>query len=125
MKIASLAILTLLFPLSLVTPTQAQNTNPPTANNSTAQGSPTAERVLNACVQDRADTLPIPFSDISPKDWAFKAVMNLYYCGAIGPNTPPEVIERLRNNLDRSSGESSSFESPTRASLGQSDRELF
>ena len=28
---------------------------------------------------DRADRLPIPFTDLSPEHWAFEAVMNLYY----------------------------------------------
>lgn len=124
MKLRILAIVALLSPLCSVTPAKAQNTNPTTPNNSTAQVRPTADQVLNACVQDRADTLPIPFTDVSPNDWAFKAVMNLYYCGAIGPNTPPEVIERLRNNLERRSDESGA-ELPARALSGESDRKLF
>ena len=28
---------------------------------------------------DRADRLPIPFTDLSPEHWAFEAVINLYY----------------------------------------------
>ncbi|GEM_PF-978271 len=98
MQLRILAIAALLSPLWLATSAQAQNTEPFRSQRQTTQAQPTAEQVLNACVQDRADTLPIPFTDVSPNDWAFKAVMNLYYCGAIGPNTPPEVIERLRNN---------------------------
>mgnify|MGYP006272532041 CR=1 FL=1 len=124
MKLRILAIFVLLSPLCLVTPTQAQNTNPLTPNNSTAPVRPTADQVLNACVQNRADTLPIPFTDVSPRDWAFKAVMNLYYCGAIGPNTPPEVIERLRNNLDRRSPENG-YNLPDRAFSSEINRELF
>ncbi|MFB2936160.1 S-layer protein [Aerosakkonemataceae cyanobacterium BLCC-F154] len=61
----------------------------------------TEDQVINACVQGIPETLPIPFRDLSPNDWAFKAVMNLYYCGAIGPNTPPEAIETIRNNQKR------------------------
>lgn len=111
MKLRILALVTLLSPQYLVTSAKAQVR-------------PTTDQVLNACVQDRADTLPIPFTDVSPTDWAFKAVMNLYYCGAIGPNTPPEVIEQMRNNLDRRSRESGA-DLPARALSGESDRELF
>jgi hypothetical protein len=46
------------------------------------QAEPTTEQIQQACASDRAETLPIPFSDIEPGHWAFKAVMNLYYCGA-------------------------------------------
>lgn len=73
-------------------------------NTQTAQVTLTSEQVINACVEGRTETLPIPFKDLSPNDWAFKAVMNLYYCGVIGPNTPPEVIERLRKNQNIKAG---------------------
>ena len=98
MKPIILATSALLTALSLATPSQAQYREPVRENRQTVQAPPTAEQVLNACVQNRADTLPIPFTDVSPNDWAFKAVMNLYYCGVIGPNTPPEVIDRIRNS---------------------------
>lgn len=81
--------------LCLALPALAQTSAPQT----TAQVS--EEQVINACVQGRPETLPIPFRDLSPNDWAFKAVMNLYYCGAIGPNTPPEAIQTIRNNQRR------------------------
>jgi hypothetical protein len=48
---------------------------------------------LQACSQDRADTLPIPYSDVSPTDWAFKAVMSMYYCGAYRGSIPPEQVK--------------------------------
>lgn len=111
MKLQILAIVALLSPFCLTTAAKAQ-------------ARPSAEQVLNACLQDRADTLPIPFTDVSPNDWAFKAVMNLYYCGPIGPNTPPTVIERLRNNIDRRSSETRS-DLPSRAFSGEINRESF
>jgi hypothetical protein len=49
--------------------------------------------IRTACAADRADTLPIPFTDISPQDWAFKAVMNLYYCIGL-----PKEISRLSDD---------------------------
>ncbi|MGB5963502.1 MAG: hypothetical protein WBG73_22890 [Coleofasciculaceae cyanobacterium] len=67
---------------SFVAPVLAQNE--PNVN---------ADQVLQACAQDKADTLPIPFSDISPTDWAFKAVMSMYYCGAYRGSVPPEQVK--------------------------------
>ncbi len=43
------------------------------------------EQIRQACVARRYDLLPIPFSDVSPTDWAFEAVMNLYYCIGLSP----------------------------------------
>ncbi|WP_374827911.1 S-layer protein [Aerosakkonema sp. BLCC-F183] len=103
MQLKMFAFAAILAPLCLANIAQAQNSQSIRSDRQTAQARPTAEQVLNACVQNRADTLPIPFTDVSPNDWAFKAVMNLYYCGAIGPNTPPEVIEKLRNNAQKRS----------------------
>lgn len=53
----------------------------------------TDDEVLQACAQDKADTLPIPFSDLSPTDWAFKAVMSMYYCGAYRGSVPPQQVK--------------------------------
>lgn len=47
----------------------------------TAQSQPTQELVVEACTQNLAETLPVPFTDVSPDHWAFKAVMSMYYCG--------------------------------------------
>ncbi|HEY9850305.1 MAG TPA: hypothetical protein V6D28_12645 [Leptolyngbyaceae cyanobacterium] len=100
--VAAIALLT---PLCLSSSVWAEKPEPTfRQDRQTAQATPTSEQVINACVQDRAETLPIPFRDLSPNDWAFKAVMNLYYCGVIGPNTPPEVIEKLRANQDMRAG---------------------
>lgn len=95
MKHLKIATSTLLTFLSLALPALAQtNTPQPTTQ-------VTEDQIISACVQGRPETLPIPFRDVSPNDWAFKPVMNLYYCGAIGPNTPPEAIEIIRNNQRR------------------------
>ncbi|KAB8320287.1 S-layer protein [Tolypothrix campylonemoides VB511288] len=72
----------------LVTPVKAQDT--PTAT----PGKP--NQVLNACIQNQAETLPVPFSDVSPDHWAFKAVMTMHYCGAFRQATPPALWERLK-----------------------------
>lgn len=88
MKLPLLTTIAVLTTTSLVTPVSAQNTQPIKPS---AQAS--AEQVLQACAQDKADTLPIPFSDISPTDWAFKAVMSMYYCGAYRGSVPPEQVK--------------------------------
>jgi hypothetical protein len=73
---------------SLVTPVRSQDT--PTANPAKPN------QVLNACIQNQAETLPVPFSDVSPDHWAFKAVMTMHYCGAFRQATPPALWERLK-----------------------------
>ncbi len=78
-----------------VIPVTAQDTQPFTAVTPSSQAQMNGDQVLEACSQDRADTLPIPFSDISPNDWAFKAVMSLYYCGAYRGSIPPEQAKPL------------------------------
>ncbi|MGL5081891.1 MAG: hypothetical protein ACRC8A_10440 [Microcoleaceae cyanobacterium] len=40
-----------------------------------------------ACRERRYDLLPIPFADVLPTDWAFEAVMNLYYCIGLPPTS--------------------------------------
>ncbi|MUG91371.1 S-layer protein [Scytonema sp. UIC 10036] len=50
-------------------------------------------QVPDACVRNQAETLPIPFSDVSPDHWAFKAVMTMYYCGAFRQATPPSLLQ--------------------------------
>ncbi|WP_017317143.1 hypothetical protein [Mastigocladopsis repens] len=72
----------------LVTPVKAQET--PSA-------SPVKpNQVLNACIQNQAETLPVPFSDVSPNHWAFKAVMTMHYCGAFRQATPPALEQQLK-----------------------------
>jgi hypothetical protein len=86
---------TLLIPLCLGVPAIAQNTTPVRTNAQTPSAQPTASQVLAACVQNRAQTLPIPWTDVSPNHWAFKAVMTMHYCGAFRQATPPALIEKL------------------------------
>ncbi|HAA31283.1 MAG TPA: S-layer protein [Cyanobacteria bacterium UBA11369] len=87
----------MLIPLCMAIPAQAQNSENTRSNPQTAQAPPTAQQVLAACVANKAETLPIPFTDVSPDHWAFKAVMTMYYCGAFRQATPPALIERLTN----------------------------
>ncbi len=86
MKLQILATITILATTALNFPVKAQSISPPKSDN----------RVLNACVQNKAETLPVPFSDVSPDHWAFKAVMTMHYCGAFRQATPPALFERLK-----------------------------
>lgn len=47
-------------------------------------------QILEACAEDRAGTLPNPFPDVQPTDWAYEAVLTLYYCGAYRGAIPPQ-----------------------------------
>ena len=80
---------------SFWTPVKAQNTAQVKPNNSLVQVQPTREQILNACVQNQAETLPNPFSDVPPNHWAYKAVLTMYYCGAYREATPPALIQEL------------------------------
>ncbi|HEY9906039.1 MAG TPA: hypothetical protein V6D18_00360 [Thermosynechococcaceae cyanobacterium] len=64
-----------------------------------AQAQPSGRQVLEACVQNRAETLPNPYVDVSPSHWAYKAVLTMHYCGAYRQATPPSLIDRLVNQL--------------------------
>lgn len=81
----------------LTLPAAARQASPPVA-----QSQPVRRDVLNACVQNRAETLPNPFTDVSPEHWAFKAVMTMYYCGAFRQATPLSLIEQLTNDPPQS-----------------------
>ncbi|MBD2500252.1 S-layer protein [Anabaena azotica] len=52
--------------------------------------------VIEACIQNRAETLPNPFSDVPENHWAFKAVMTMHYCGAFRQATPPKLFPKLK-----------------------------
>lgn len=82
MNFRLLAIIGLLATVSVVTPIRAQDTESVKPGTPTAQAQESGERVLQACAQDQADTLPNPFSDVSATHWAYKAVLSMYYCGA-------------------------------------------
>jgi hypothetical protein len=68
-----------------------------------AQAQLTTRQVLEACVQNRAETLPNPFTDVPANHWAFKAVLTMHYCGAFRQATPRSLIERLSNEQPASS----------------------
>ncbi len=81
------ATITILAITALISPVKAQSAPSETTSDN---------RVLNACVQNQAETLPEPFSDVSPEHWAFKAVITMNYCGAYRQATPPALFDRLR-----------------------------
>jgi hypothetical protein len=78
----------LLATIGLVNSVKAQEPS----NSEPAKSNP----VINACVQNRAETLPNPFSDVPSDHWAFKAVMTMHYCGAFRQATPPALFEQLK-----------------------------
>ncbi|MBD2247130.1 S-layer protein [Nostoc sp. FACHB-888] len=73
---------------SFVTPVKSQE---PTTNTSAK-----LNQVLNACIQNQAETLPNPFTDVPSDHWAFKAVMTMHYCGAFRKATPPALFQKLQ-----------------------------
>jgi hypothetical protein len=80
----------------IVSPASAQVSSPTTAERrAQTQAQPTSKEILEACVQNRAETLPNPYTDVSPDHWAYKAVLTMYYCGAYRQATPPSLIKRL------------------------------
>lgn len=94
MKFRILAIPVILAIASLNTPVKAQESSisPQPLSSTTAQV--TTEQLANACRQNQAEKLPVPFSDVSPNQWAFKAVMTMYYCGAFRSAAPSSLFER-------------------------------
>ena len=97
------AIATLMMPLTAIAalphnaPRPIAQTSITQTPSNQAQAEPTARQVLEACVQNRAETLPNPFVDVPANHWAFKAVLTMHYCGAYRQATPPSLIERLIN----------------------------
>ncbi|MBN3870467.1 S-layer protein [Nostoc sp. JL33] len=94
-----LATVVVLATTSFVTPVKSQETTTDTPAKS--------NQVLNACIQNQAETLPNPFSDVPSEHWAFKAVMTMHYCGAFRKATPPALFQKLRptNSQERSQKE--------------------
>lgn len=93
MNLKLLATTTILAATSLIVPVKAQESAPTPTNQTPAAPD---NQVLNACVQNRAETLPVAFSDVSPDHWAFKAVMTMHYCGAFRQATPPALFDKLK-----------------------------
>lgn len=96
MKLSIFATTTLLIYTGWLAPANAQNTAQAQPNNSLVQVQPRREQILNACVQNQAETLPNPFSDVPSDHWAYKAVLTMYYCGAYREATPPDLLTNRR-----------------------------
>ncbi|MDF5735232.1 MULTISPECIES: S-layer protein [unclassified Nostoc] len=88
MKYKILATVVMVAITGFITPVKSQEptTDTPAKSN----------QVLNACVQNQAETLPNPFSDVPADHWAFKAVMTMHYCGAFRKATPPALFQKLQ-----------------------------
>lgn len=65
-----------------------------TTSQVTPPSQPTTEELYQACTQNRAETLPNPFVDVSPNHWAYKAVLTMHYCGAFRQAAPRSLFER-------------------------------
>lgn len=96
MKLRLLTVLTLVASTSFVVPVKAQNAQPVQSS----QEQVNREQLLEACAKNRADTLPNPFTDVSPTHWAYKAVLSMYYCGAYRGSIPPERVKPLLDELE-------------------------
>jgi len=104
MKLTLFATATLLATFGFLAPLKAQNTEPFNSTTPSSQTPPTSDQVLEACSRDAADTLPNPYRDVSPSDWAYKAVLSMYYCGAYrGSISPAKVKPFLEQQVPRSS----------------------
>lgn len=110
MKLRLLATVALLATVGFVAPVRAQDTESVKPGTPTAQAQETSDRVLQACAQDQADTLPNPFSDVSATHWAYKAVLSMYYCGAYSGSVPPD---RVKPFLQQQSAQPSSSQPPS------------
>ncbi|MDZ8241663.1 MAG: S-layer protein [Nostoc sp. ChiQUE01a] len=86
-----LATVIVLATASFVTPAKSQE-----PANETPATSKTSNEVVNACIQNQAQNLPNPFTDVPSDHWAFKAVMTMHYCGAFRQATPPALFEKLQ-----------------------------
>src|SRR4028119_266093 len=93
LKLRIVSTIILLVSASCLSPAQAQNPAQIKQNNFLVQVQPAREQILNACVQNQAETLPNPYSDVPSNHWAYKAVSTMYYCGAYREGTPPALIK--------------------------------
>lgn len=100
----------ILLSTSLITPIKAQEPGIELPATPSAQTEPTQEQIANACIQNQAEALPLPFSDVLPH-WAFKAVMTMHYCGAFREAAPPTLFQ------DRPTTEPVSHRKPTASFL--------
>jgi hypothetical protein len=79
------------FALPVKAQTQPSESSP---SNSPNQTTPVLNQVAEACIQNRAETLPSPFTDVPQNHWAFKAVMTMHYCGAFRQAASPELFQQ-------------------------------
>ncbi|MCA1994684.1 MAG: S-layer protein [Coleofasciculus sp. S288] len=100
MKLQLVTAVAVLTAVGFAAPVKAQDTQPDESVMPVGQTQVSSDRILEACAQDRAASLPIPFSDISPDDWAFQAVMSMNYCGAYRGSIPPEKVKSLLQQQD-------------------------
>ncbi|MEG3934600.1 MULTISPECIES: S-layer protein [unclassified Microcoleus] len=100
LKLRIVSTIILLVSACCSSPAQAQNPAPIKPNNSLGQVQSMREQILNACVQNRAETLPNPFTDVPSNHWAYKAVLTMYYCGPYREGTPPALIKELLESGD-------------------------
>jgi hypothetical protein len=100
MKISIIPLISLMFWMGSSLPGRSQSPeNPQTvAQNNREKPELTRAEILNACIQERAETLPQIYSDVPGNHWAFKAVQTMAYCGAYRSATPPALIEELLNS---------------------------
>jgi hypothetical protein len=97
MKFKPLITILAIAPLATSLATIASQSKQPPHSIAQAQAEPTARQVLEACVQNRAETLPNPFIDVPTNHWAFKAVVTMHYCGAYRQATSPNLLEQPTN----------------------------
>ena len=100
LKLRIVSTIILLVSASCSSPAQAQNPAQIKQNNSLVQVQLMREQILNACVQNQAETLPNPFTDVPSNHWAYKAVLTMYYCGPYREGTPPALIKELLESGD-------------------------
>lgn len=102
MKFRILTIPVILAIASFIAPVKAQSSRIEPQPKSATTAQVTTEQVKNACIQNQAEKLPVPFSDVSPNHWAFKAVMTMHYCGAFRQAAPPTLFERSQPTQSQS-----------------------
>ena len=95
MKLQILATAVLLSTFNLIAPVKAQEPGTVSPSTPNIQTQPTRDQVADACIQNQAETLPLPFSDVSPNHWAFKAVMTMHYCGAFREAAPRTLFQQV------------------------------
>lgn len=55
--------------------------------------------ILVACASGTVTSdLPNPFIDLLPTDWAYEAVLTMYYCGPYRGAVPPEQLLEFRES---------------------------